>query len=76
MSLQCSHRVFHQFRAGQIRVPLIRFEVFTGALFQLIVVAVQGIEALQKRDFIILKDLRVLLKKMIPDYALLKQSNP
>ena len=39
------------FRAGQIRVPLIRFEVFTGALFQLIVVAVQGIEALQKRFF-------------------------
>lgn len=31
---------------------------------------------LQKRDFIILKDLRVLLKKMIPDYALLKQSTP
>ena len=43
--------MFHQFRAGQIRVPLIRFEVFTGALFQLIVVAVQGIEALQKRFF-------------------------
>lgn len=31
---------------------------------------------LQKRNFIILKDLRVLLKKMIPDYALLKQSTP
>lgn len=31
---------------------------------------------LRKRDFIILKDLRVLLKKMIPDYALLKQSTP
>lgn len=43
--------MFHQFRAGQIRVPLIRFEVFNGALFQLIVVAVQGIEALQKRFF-------------------------
>ena len=43
--------MFHQFRAGQIRVPLIRFEVFTGALFQLIVVAVQGIEALQKCFF-------------------------
>lgn len=43
--------MFHQFRAGQIRVPVIRFEVFTGALFQLIVVAVQGIEALQKCFF-------------------------
>lgn len=31
---------------------------------------------LRKRDFIILKDTRVLLKKMIPDYALLKQNTP
>ncbi|XP_061174462.1 uncharacterized protein LOC133183534 [Saccostrea echinata] len=31
---------------------------------------------IRKRDFIILKDTRVLLKKMIPDYALLKQTAP